>query len=725
MVKKITIIGVGLIGGSFALALKKAGFAGRIVGAGRRIEPLKLAVEMGVVDEYTLDLSESVKDADLIVLAVPMGAMQTTLRAIKDYLSPTAIITDVGSVKSSFINDARAVFDDLSYFVPGHPIAGREQSGVAASLSDLFYQRRVILTPLAETLESAVSQVTELWKMTGATVELMSAEHHDKALASTSHLPHVLAFSLVNTLAAMPDRDDIFRYAAGGFRDFTRIASSDPVMWRDICLANKNAVLQALQAFQGNLSEVQKMIASADSDALLEAFQSSKQIRDQYCEQTVTEPNDSQFIVSPGGALTGCIRVPGDKSISHRAIMLGALADGITHISGFLEGEDSLNTLRAFQLMGVDIEGPIDGKVTIHGVGIDGLQAPKQSLYLGNSGTCMRLLAGILAAQNFSSELSGDESLSGRPMIRVIKPLAQMGANISSTEAGTPPLKVERSSGLQGIHYDMPMASAQVKSCLLLAGIFAEGQTSISEPGITRDHTERMLRGFGYPVKTAGNTISLSGGGRLTATDVDVPGDISSATFFLVGASIAPDSDLVLEHVGLNPTRSGVINILTLMGANLDVYNQREVGGETVVDIRVRSSQLHGISIPEELVPLAIDEFPAIFIAAACATGETHLTGAEELRVKETDRIDVMAKGLVALGIEATPTPDGISIHGGQIQAGRVDSEGDHRIAMSFAMAGLRSTGNITIANCANVVTSFPGFVELSSRCGLRIQSCS
>ena len=284
VIKNITIIGVGLIGGSFALGLKKAGFSGQIVGAGRRVEPLELAVEMGVIDEYTLELSESVKNADLVVLAVPMGAMQATLRSIKNHLSPTAIITDVGSAKMSFINDARAVFKSLSHVVPGHPIAGREQSGVAASLPDLFSNRRVILTPLAETLESATNQVFKLWEMTGASVELMSAESHDKALASTSHLPHVLAFSLVNTLAAMPDRDDVFRYAAGGFRDFTRIASSDPVMWRDICVANKDALLKALSSFQDNLSDMQKMIESSDGDALLEAFQSSKQVRDQYCE---------------------------------------------------------------------------------------------------------------------------------------------------------------------------------------------------------------------------------------------------------------------------------------------------------------------------------------------------------------------------------------------------------------------------------------------------------
>ncbi len=433
----------------------------------------------------------------------------------------------------------------------------------------------------------------------------------------------------------------------------------------------------------------------------------------------------TQFKVAPGGALIGSIRVPGDKSISHRSIMLGAIADGETHITGFLQGEDCIATLKAFRAMGVDIEGPEAGVVRIKGVGVDGLRAPEGDLYLGNSGTSMRLLSGLMAGQHFASTLTGDASLSSRPMKRVIDPLSRMGARIDSHGAGTAPLHIHGGGKLRGIHYDMPMASAQVKSCLLLAGLYADGVTSVTEPGVTRDHTERMLRGFGYAVSTEGATVRLSGGGRLTGTTIEVPADISSAAFFLVGASIAEGSDLILEHVGINPTRTGVIDILQMMGARIEITNRRDAGGEPVADLRVRRAPLRGIEIPEHLVPLAIDEFPALFVAAACATGTTVLRGARELRVKESDRIAVMADGLIANGIDAQPTEDGIVIQGGALRGARVDSHGDHRIAMSFAMAALRSAGTMKIADCDNVATSFPGFVGLAAGAGLGIQSSS
>lgn len=427
------------------------------------------------------------------------------------------------------------------------------------------------------------------------------------------------------------------------------------------------------------------------------------------------------YIVQAGGQLRGTIRVPGDKSISHRSIMLGAIANGVTEVSGFLEGEDNLSTLNAFRDMGVKIEGPQNGRVTIHGVGMQGLRAPKAALNLGNSGTSMRLMCGLLAAQSFNSTLIGDESLSKRPMKRVTAPLAEMGAHIETTDKGTPPVKILGGSNLRGIEYLMPVASAQVKSCLLLAGLFANGKTCVTEPAPTRDHTERMLRGFGYDVSVTGNKICLQGGGQLRACQIDVPADISSATFFMVGASIAPGSDIVLQHVGINPTRIGVINILKLMGADLMIQNEHIVGGEPVADIRVRHAKLNGIRIPEDQVPLAIDEFPALFIAAACAEGETVLTGAHELRVKESDRIQVMADGLQVLGINAKPTPDGMIIQGGQLGSGTVHSRGDHRIAMSFTMAALRAKGPIQIEDCANVNTSFPGFVDLAKMAGSQI----
>jgi 3-phosphoshikimate 1-carboxyvinyltransferase len=437
-----------------------------------------------------------------------------------------------------------------------------------------------------------------------------------------------------------------------------------------------------------------------------------------------------EFIAKPGGFVRGSIRVPGDKSISHRSIMLGAIAEGDTVIDGFLEGEDALATLNAFRAMGVQIEGPEKGHVVVHGVGLNGLKAPEGELYVGNSGTSMRLLAGLLAGQSFSVTMTGDVSLSKRPMGRVANPLREMGVDVQTGPEGRPPLVINGNAGVKAIDYTLPMASAQVKSCVLLAGLYADGETKTTEPAPTRDHTERMLSGFGYQVKRDGATASLLGGGALKGMHIDVPADISSSAFFMVAASIAPNSDVTLTHVGINPTRTGIIDILRLMGANIELLNEREVGGEPVADIRIQSANLQGIDIPEHLVPLAIDEFPVIFVAAACAEGVTRLTGAEELRVKESDRIQVMADGLLALGIDAQPTEDGIVIVGkGEqatcfTQAAAIESHHDHRIAMSFSVAALRAAGDIRILECDNVATSFPNFVELAAGAGMNVSVC-
>ncbi|MFV2030941.1 MAG: 3-phosphoshikimate 1-carboxyvinyltransferase [Gammaproteobacteria bacterium] len=422
----------------------------------------------------------------------------------------------------------------------------------------------------------------------------------------------------------------------------------------------------------------------------------------------------------PGGTVGGSIRVPGDKSISHRSIILSSIAEGTSRISGFLQGEDSLNTLRAFQSMGVSIVREAD-RVSVQGVGLRGLKKPAGTLDMGNSGTAMRLLLGLLAGQSFDSTLTGDESLNARPMQRVIEPLQAMGASIESRSGGRAPLTVSGGSKLSPINYHTPMASAQVKSCLLLAALYADGESVIVEPATTRDHTERMLRGFGYRVISDGRQISIRGGQQLRATNIEVPADISSAAFFLVAASIAPDTELRLEHVGVNPTRTGAIEILRLMGADIKLLNQREIGGEPVADIVVRSASLQGIHIPESLVPLAIDEFPVLFIAAACARGETLLTGAGELRVKESDRIEVMAQGLSRLGVRVESRPDGIKIFGGPMAGGVINSHGDHRIAMAFSIASTLAGDSIKIEDCANVNTSFPGFVDLAAGAGLKI----
>ncbi|GAN23468.1 3-phosphoshikimate 1-carboxyvinyltransferase [Legionella pneumophila] len=430
------------------------------------------------------------------------------------------------------------------------------------------------------------------------------------------------------------------------------------------------------------------------------------------------------FISKPVVCLKGEITVPGDKSISHRSIIFGAIAIGTSVIDGFLDGEDCIATLKAFQSMGVRIEGPDKQRVIIHGVGKYGLKRPQNIIDCGNSGTSMRLLAGLLAVQQFDSQLTGDESLLKRPMLRVSRPLSQMGADVT-TQDGKPPIVIKGGKKLNGIHYVMPEASAQVKSCLLLAGMYAEGQTKITENAVSRDHTERMLKTFSYPVQIQDGAIVIDRNGECRGTRLNIPGDISSAAFFIVAASITPGSDVLIRNVGINPTRTGIIHILTEMGADIKVLNQRAYGEEPVADLHIRYSQLKGIDIPASMVPLAIDEFPVIFIAAACAQGKTTLHGAKELRLKESDRIGAMVDGLNQLGVHAEGFDDGILIEGGSIQGGEVNSRGDHRIAMSFAIAGAVASAPVTIKNCANVATSFPSFVTTANMLHFQIEEYS
>ena len=428
------------------------------------------------------------------------------------------------------------------------------------------------------------------------------------------------------------------------------------------------------------------------------------------------------WIASPVVApLGGTVGVPGDKSVSHRAIMLAALANGPSRITGFLEGEDTRATARIFGRMGVRIDAPSPGVRIVRGVGLHGLRVPEGVFDCGNSGTAMRLLCGVLAGQTFDSTLTGDASLSKRPMRRVIEPLARMGAGIEAGKGDTPPLHVHGGRPLHGIDYALPIASAQVKSALLLAGLYADGETVVTEPRPTRDYTERMLRAFGWPVAFEPGRARLSGGHALHATDIEVPADFSSAAFFIVAATIVPGSKLVLRNVGINPRRTGMLHVLRTMGADIAEENPRDAGGERVADLVVRHARLHGSEVPLEHVADMIDEFPILFVAAACAEGITTIRGAAELRVKESDRIAVMAAGLRALGAGAEEMPDGAVIEGGRLHGGTVEAHGDHRAAMAFAVAGAVAQGAVTIRDCANVATSFPGFVESAQGCGLAL----
>jgi 3-phosphoshikimate 1-carboxyvinyltransferase len=432
----------------------------------------------------------------------------------------------------------------------------------------------------------------------------------------------------------------------------------------------------------------------------------------------------SRYLVQPNSHVSNAITVPGDKSISHRTLMFGGIASGTTHVKGFLESEDCLATMAAMRALGVTVERPGTHEVRVHGVGLHGLKKASHALDMGNSGTAMRLMTGLLAGQSFDSELIGDSSLMKRPMERVAGPLRKMGAQIETLE-GRAPIRIRGRQQLHGMHYDMPMASAQVKSSVLLAGMYADTPTSVVEPAVTRDHTERMLQAFGCDISAVRGKVVLTPPKELRACSLEVPGDFSSAAFFMVAGCLAARDVLTIRNVGINPTRTGLLHILALMGADIRLVNHRSAGAEPVADIEVRRSELRGIHVPEELVPLAIDEFPVLFVAAACATGETVVTGAEELRVKESDRIGVMAEGLTKLGVTCEVLPDGMRLQGNPSDqvfgGGQIDSDGDHRIAMSFAVASLRAKAQIEILDVDNVATSFPNFVETAAAAGLAV----
>ena len=746
--EQVCVIGLGLIGASVAQAIKDNALSARIVAVDRHALSLAEAMDDGLLQAGSGVIDDVIAGSDMIVIAVPVQTVPAVMKDIAaamqaGKIAPDCIITDVCSTKVNVIEAAQVAFGTLPRgLVPAHPIAGAEHSGYHARRATLFVNHSVIVCSLESSAAKAVVTVCRLWEAIGAQVMTMSAERHDQILAHTSHLPHLLAFNLVEQLAGHDDNLDMFRYAAGGFRDFSRIAASDPKMWHDIFFANDDAIIQALDTYNDYLQHLRTLIIQKDSTALMGLLGRAQAARRHFGHMLASTPYtdtstmSASYTITPSTTVSGTIAIPGDKSVSHRSIMLGSLAEGVTRVTGFLEGEDALATLQAFRDMGVTIEGPNEGELVIHGVGMHGLKPSKTPIYMGNSGTSMRLLSGILAAQSFDSVLTGDASLTKRPMERVAAPLRQMGAVIQSTgEKGTAPLSITGRATvgetLKGIDYDMPVASAQIKSCLLLAGLWAEGTTSVTQPEISRDHTERMLEAFGYPVTVEGNRISVTGGGKLTACDIAVPADISSAAFFMVAAAIAQNSELTLKQVGINPTRTGIIDILKLMQADITLSNQTHVGGEPVADITIRASQLVGIEIPEHLVPLAIDEFPVLFVAASCAVGRTVLTGAKELRVKESDRIAVMATGLQTLGIDCEVTDDGMIINGKGVTdgsypavfgGGHILSHHDHRIAMSFTVASLRASETITIEGTETVNTSFPDFAGLANQVGMSIE---
>ena len=717
-----------MIGGSLARDLRERGLSDQLYAWDQDQRTLMIARARGWIDEGSDDLAALLPMVfDLIILATPVAIATTMLRTLKPLLRPQTLLSDVGSVKQPLLHAAQTVYDGSipAQLVAAHPLAGQERSGIEAACSGLFEGKRLIITPHANNTPSALQRIKILWQNLGSTVSFMDPEHHDRVLAQTSHLPHLLSFALLDTLFNDNSESTLSQFSGSGLRDFTRIAASDATMWRDIFLANRISLLDALHRFQNTLTHYRAWIEREQASNLTASLRRVRNGREWFhaFAQPPQETVPLDLIIQPLNRLYGRVHIPGDKSISHRALIFAAIAEGRSEIHGLLEGQDNLATLQALRELGVMISGPENGRVVVHGVGKHGLQAPARPLDLGNSGTAIRLLSGLLAAQAFPSTLTGDASLCRRPMARVIEPLSRMGARIEAFQGEYAPLQITPTTTLQGIHYTLPVASAQVRSAILLAGLYARGATTVVANARIRDHSERMLQTFGYKVRCQRQTSILRGGGKLRAGRIETPGDLSSAAFLLVAGCICPDADLTLCGIGVNPTRDGVLRILQAMGACITIERQQQKGLEAVADIRVRSAPLHGITVPEAWIPLAIDEFPALFIAAACAQGAFRLPDATELRVKESDRLRLMIDGLQRLGASAEMIGDGALICGGEgFTGGEIDSGGDHRIAMAFTIAACRACAPVRILNCANIATSFPGFVTVLNRLGANIQ---
>lgn len=705
---KIAFIGLGLIGGSIAMAIREKNPDARIVAYNRSSRPLVQAMMDGIIDVATSEIDESFKDCDYIFLCAPVQTNISFLSKIKPYITENTILTDVGSTKGN-IHKAVIKLVRHAHFIGGHPMAGKEKSSYFNASSELIRGCYYFLTPSGSATTEDVSGFEKLVRNIGCNPIIVDPDKHDFIVGAISHVPHMAAYMLVKLVKDDDTPEEYMRVtAAGGFKDITRVASSDPTMWSEICLANKDNILKLMDEYIDKLKGVRELIAKEKEEALYDLFSEAREYRNSIVRSVRIGQSKKGY--------KGEMCVPGDKSISHRAVMFGAIAEGTTHISGFLNGADCISTINCFRQLGVRIDHDGGTEVTVHGVGLKGLKKPSGVLDCGNSGTTTRLISGILAGQSFSSTVTGDASVRRRPMKRIMSPLINMGADIVSLEGNDcAPLKI-RASSLHGICHESKIASAQVKSAVLLAGLYADGDTTVTEPALSRDYTELMLASMGADITRDGLSVTLHPGNPLKAQDITIPGDISSAAYFMGAALIVEGSDLVIKNTGVNPTRAGIIEVFKSMGGSVNLENERIVAGERVADIHVKSSSLHGTEISGAIIPTLIDELPLIAVVASIADGTTIIKDAAELKVKESDRIELVTKNLKAMGAEIEASPDGFIINSSgtpnRLHGIVVDDSLDHRIAMSFAIAGLVADGETEIIHPECVSISYPGFFD-------------
>lgn len=727
--RKILIIGLGLIGGSFARAARKLTSVDSVVGFDLSREECELAIALDVIDEVATNLDKAVSEADLIMIAVPVKAIESVLAQIAPFIKPTALITDVGSTKSNVVNAARRIWRELpAGFVPGHPIAGAEKSGVSASDTSLFQYRKVILTPLETTSEEAALVLARLWQSLGAEVLQMDPVRHDEVLAATSHLPHLLAFSLVDTLAAEAESTDIFRYAAGGFRDFTRIAASDPAMWHDVCVANREQLLNQIDRFTDGVAKLRSAIDKGDSQSLLGIFTRAKASREHFSRileragyAQLSNITPDQLRISPATCLSGHLRVPGDRSISHRAIILAAIAEGITDLDGFVECEDSLASIQVFRDLGVVIEGPHQGRVRVFGVGLKGLQKPSSPLYFGNSVTALKMLTGLLVAQSFDTELTGGDQLMAQELGELLEPLRNMGAQIEDTD-GSAPLKIRGVARLNSIQYAPIYSRAQIKSALILASISAGVELNLFETNTTRDHTERLLIDFGARVEREGRQLKIPLQESLVGHALQIPADLSIATAFALAATLVPDSSIIVERTGVNPTRMQTLRLFSRMGAKIELQSIREDGAEPFADLSVSSAQLRGIDCTSTELAGVGEELPLLLVAMACAQSMSQLVGVERLPQSQKLLLEQTLGQLEEMGLGVSYLGAEIEINPQPLYIDKVLNAHQHPLlAMAFIIVGLVSQNDVKISGCRELGRVFPEYEEQARRIGIRL----
>ena len=728
-VQNVLVIGLGLIGGSFARAAREVHKVEQVIGFDLNSEECDLALALGFVDDIAADLESAVRSCDLIMLAVPVKAIEHVMAQIAPWLKDTAILTDVGSTKLNIIQAASDIWPILPPgFVPGHPIAGAEKSGVSASDAELFAHRKVILTPPASSSPDAVLTLARLWQSMGAEVVQMEPKRHDQVLAATSHLPHLLAFSLVDTLAAEAESTDIFRYAAGGFRDFTRIAASDPTMWHDVCFANREQLLVQIDRFLGGVHNLREAVESGDGQALTGIFTRAKASREHF--SLVLERagyselrGDSSALLrtSPATHVLGELRAPGDRSISQRAIMLAAIAEGISDIDGLIESEDTLATIQVFRDLGVVIEGPHQGRLRVYGVGLNGLQAPSAPLYFGSSITSLIMLVGLLSAQSFNVELTGSEQLYDYSLKDLIEPLSQMGAVIKSRE-GCLPLSIQGNPLLSSVVYSPIYSSAQIKGSLLLAAMSSGVSLEIVETNTTRDHTERLLAGFGVNLVREGRRLILERNATLRGRSIQVPADLSFSIAFALGAMSLKGSRVFIENCSVNPSRMQTVRLLQRMGGAINVSGVRQGSGEPIADLDVLESSLQGIDCLSSELSGVGDDLPFVLLGMVFAQSESSIQGVDRLSSGQKTLLQKTIEQFNKAGATIEMDATCISISPvSDWQAVDLEASESPSLALALIILSLRFEHSVQISGCRAMSTAFPEYLDQARRVGIRL----